>query len=158
MIFVRALIALCLVASAPACAAEIVRLGYTRTATDIAIYAAHKRGYFRDAGLDVQLTHVQSATVMLVPMASGGMDAMAGSASAGLFNATQRGLDIRLVASKVTTPKGFTSQTLIVRKEWFDSGKITKIADLKGRRSPRDRRVPARLARSIACCVQADSL
>ncbi len=134
MSIARALIALFLMASSPASAAELVKLGYTRTATDIAIYAAHKRGYFTQSGLEVELIHVQSASAMLVPITSGDMDALAGSASAGLFNATQRGLDIRLVASKVTTPKGFTSQTLIGRKEWFDSGKITKVADLKGQK------------------------
>ncbi len=134
MSIAKAVLVLSLLGAAPVSAAEKIRLGYTRTATDIAIYAAHKRGYFAAEGIDVEMIHVQSATTMLMPMASGDMDAMAGSASAGLFNATNRGLDIRLVASKVTTPKGFTSQTLIVRKEWFDSGKIRKIADLKGQK------------------------
>lgn len=123
-----------LFATLPATAAESVKIGITRTATDIAIYAADKRGYFKAAGIDVTLINVVSASAMLAPMASGDLDAIAGSASAGLFNATSRGLDIRLVASKVTTPKGFTSQTLIARKEAFDAGKITKIADLKGQK------------------------
>ena len=118
--------------AAPAAAADKIQLGYTRTATDIAIYAAHKRGYFREANLEVNMTHMQSAATTYVPLASGELDAMAGALTAGLFNAIARGLDIRIVASKVTTPRGFASQTLIVRKELFDSGKVTKIADLRG--------------------------
>ena len=129
----RALLALALL-PAPASAAESVKIGITRTATDIAIYAADKRGYFTAAGIDVTLINVASASAMLMPMAAGELDAIAGSASAGLFNATHRNLDIRLVASKVTTPKGFTSQTLILRKEEFDAGKVTKVADLKGKK------------------------
>ncbi len=127
------LIALSALAS-PAAAADSVKIGYTRTATDVAIYVADKRGYFKAEGLDVAMINVASASAMLVPMASGDLDAMAGSASAGLFNAANRGLDIRLVASKVTTPKGFASQTLIARKDNFDSGKFAKVADLKGQK------------------------
>lgn len=120
--------------AAGAQAAESVKVGYTRTATDIALYVADKRGYFKAEGLDIALVNMQSAAVMIVPMTSGDIDVMAGSASAGLYNAVTRGLDIRLVASKVTTPKGFTSQTLIVRKDLFESGKVKSIADLKGQK------------------------
>ena len=129
----RSLLALALIA-APAAAQERIRLGYTRTATDIAMYVADKRGYFKAEGLEVNFNHVASASAMIAPMAAGDLEVVAGSASAGLFNATTRGLDVRLVASKVTTPKGFTSQTLIVRKQEFDQGRITKVADLRGKR------------------------
>lgn len=113
---------------------SVLKVGYPRTATDIAIYVADKRGYFKQEGLQVTLTNFQSAAMMIVPLSSGDIDIIAGSASAGLYNAITRGLDIRLVASKVTTPKGFTSQTLIVRKDLFDSGKIRTVADLKGQK------------------------
>jgi NitT/TauT family transport system substrate-binding protein len=122
------------IATGNSVAAESVKVGYTRTATDIALYVADKRGYFKAEGLNVSLVNMQSAAVMIVPMTSGDIDVMAGSASAGLYNAIARGLDIRLVASKVTTPKGYTSQTLIVRKDLYDSGKIRSVADLKGQK------------------------
>ena len=111
---------------------ELVKVGYPRTATDIAIYVADKRGYFKAEGLTVQLTNFQSAAMMIVPITTGDIDVMAGSASAGLYNAIARGLEIRLVGSKVSTPKGRTSQTLIVRQELLDSGKVKSVADLKG--------------------------
>lgn len=118
----------------PTTAADIVKLGYPRVATDVAIYVADKRGYFKQEGLDVRLTNFQSAAMMIVPLTTGDIEVIAGSASAGLYNAIARGLDIRLVASKVTTPKGFTSQTLITRKELFDNGSVTTVAQLKGRK------------------------
>jgi len=111
-----------------------IKMGYPRTATDIAIYVADKRGYFRQEGIDLKLTNFQSAAMMIVPMTTGDIEAMAGSASAGLYNAIARGLDIKLIASKVTTPKGYASQTMIVRKELFDTGKIKSIADLRGQK------------------------
>ncbi len=129
---------LILALAAAACCSEAiaqqnkVNVGLTRLATDIALFVAEKRGYFKDEGLDVSLVNFQSAAVMIVPMTSGDIDVMAGAASAGLYNGLARGLDIRLVASKVTTPKGFTSQTLIVRKDHFDSGKVKTVAQLKG--------------------------
>ena len=109
-----------------------INVGLTSLATDIALFVAEKRGYFKSEGLDVSLVNFQSAAVMIVPMTSGDIDVMAGAASAGLYNGLGRGLDIRLVASKVTTPTGFTSQTLIIRKDHFESGKVKTVAQLKG--------------------------
>ena len=118
---------------APAAQAQDkINVGLARLATDIALFVADKRGYFKAEGLDVTLINFQSAAVMVVPITSGDIDVMAGAASAGLYNGLARGLDIRLVASKVTTPKGYTSQTLIVRRDLVESGKVKTVADLKG--------------------------
>ncbi len=107
-------------------------LGYPRTATDIGLYVADKRGYFREAGLDVEFVSFDSAARMVTPFAAGALQVVAGAASAAFYNAVARGFDFRIVADKVSTPPGRTSQTLIVRKDLIDSGKVRKVADLKG--------------------------
>ena len=116
------------------CSAEPVRLnvGITQTATDVGLYVAQKRGYFRDEGLDLNFVVFDSAARMIAPFASGDLDAAAGAPSAGLYNAVARGIDIRMVADKVSTPPGRPSQTLIVRKDLVDSGRFKELPDLKG--------------------------
>jgi NitT/TauT family transport system substrate-binding protein len=112
--------------------AEVVKVGLTNVATDIGLFVAHKRGYFRDEGLDVQFTTFDSAARMMAPFAAGDLDVSAGAPSAGFFNAVARGIDMRMVADKVSTPAGRPSQTLVVRKALVDSGRFKTLSDLKG--------------------------
>ncbi|HEV2573267.1 MAG TPA: ABC transporter substrate-binding protein [Beijerinckiaceae bacterium] len=109
-----------------------VNLGYTRLATDIGLYVADKRGYFKAEGLDVNFVLFDSAARMITPAATGDLDVVAGATSAGFYNAVARGIDLRVVADKVSTPPGRTSQTLIVRKALVDSGRFKTLADIKG--------------------------
>ncbi len=111
---------------------EVVKVGLTNVATDIGLFVAHKRGYFRSEGLDVQFITFDSAARMMAPFASGELDVSAGAPSAGFFNAVGRGIDMRIVADKVSTPLGRPSQTLVVRKALVDSGRFKTLADLKG--------------------------
>jgi NitT/TauT family transport system substrate-binding protein len=118
--------------SHPAHAQEKIVIGYTQTATDVGLYVADKRGYFKAEGLDVEFQRFDSAARMIAPIAAGDLQVIAGAASAGLYNAVARGIDIRIVADKVSTPPGRTSQTLIVRKDLVDSGRFKQLSDLKG--------------------------
>lgn len=134
-LFVCLLFAHAIAAGAPAAfaqKAEVVKLGLTNVATDIGLFVAHKRGYFRDEGLDVQFTTFDSAARMMAPFAAGDLDVSAGAPSAGFFNAVGRGIDMRIVADKVSTPPGRPSQTLVVRKALIDSGRFKTLSDLKG--------------------------
>ena len=113
---------------------EKVVLGYPQTATDIGLYVADKRGYFWDEGIQVEFLNFDSASRMIIPFAAGDLDVVAGAASSAFYNAVARGVDFRIVSDKVSTPPGRTSQTLIVRKDLIDSGKVKTVADLKGMR------------------------
>ena len=118
-------------AASAACAQEKVVIGNTQTATDIGLYVADKRGYFREEGIDAQFVTFDSAARMVTSMAGGDLQVIAGAASAALYNAIARGVDIRMVADKVSTPPGRTSQTLIVRKDLVESGRYKSLPDLK---------------------------
>lgn len=130
--------ALCVAAGAGAlaqtagAAAQKVKVGMTNVATDIGLFVAQKRGYFQQEGLDVEFITFDSAARMMAPFASGELDVSAGAPSAGFFNAVGRGIDMRIVADKVSTPPGRPSQTLIVRKDLVESGRFKTLADLKG--------------------------
>jgi NitT/TauT family transport system substrate-binding protein len=69
---------------------------------------------------------------MVAPLGAGQLDVGAGSASAGLYNAVTRGINIRIVADKSASPPGYGAMKIIVRKDHIDSGRYREPKDLKG--------------------------
>jgi NitT/TauT family transport system substrate-binding protein len=133
--FVGAIAALLIAVVCPAfaqTAMKKVTIGGTRSATDIGLWIAHKKGYFRDEGIDAEFITFDSAARMIAALGSGELDVSAGGHSAGLFNAVARGIDIRIVADKSQNVVGRSSIKLLVRKELVDSGRYKSFADLKG--------------------------
>ena len=123
-------------ATIPTALAQDVRVnvGIANSATDAALFVADKKGYFKAEGLDVNFIAFDSGARMIAPFASGDLDVGAGGPSAGLYNAVARGIDIRIVADKSSTPPGRPINFLLVRKDLVDSGRYKTLADLKGMR------------------------
>jgi NitT/TauT family transport system substrate-binding protein len=113
-------------------AADAVKVGTANSATDVGVYVAQKKGFFRDEGLDVSFIAFDSAAKMIAPFASGELDAGGGGTSAGLYNAVARGIDIKIVADKNHSPPGRGIQPLLIRKDHIESGRFKTLADLKG--------------------------
>ena len=109
-----------------------VTIGGTLSATDIGLWVAHKKGYFRDEGIDADFVTFDSAARMIAALGTGELDVSAGGHSAGLFNAVARGIDVRIVADKSQNVVGRSSIKLLVRKALVDSGRYKTFADLKG--------------------------
>jgi NitT/TauT family transport system substrate-binding protein len=109
-----------------------VTIGVTNSATDVGFFIAHKKGYFGEEGIDAQFITFDSAAKMIAPFASGDLDVGAGGTSAGLYNAVARGIDVRMVADKNSTPPGRASQKLLIRKDLVDSGQYKQLSDIKG--------------------------
>ena len=109
-----------------------VSVGITNSASDVSLFVAQKRGYFWEEGLEASFVSFPSAARMITPMASGDLDVGTGALSAALFNAVARGIDVRIVADKNSTPPGRGTQPLLVRKDHVESGRYKSLADLKG--------------------------
>jgi NitT/TauT family transport system substrate-binding protein len=109
-----------------------VRVGISSASSDVGFYIADKKGYFKQEGLDVKFTPFDSAAKMVAPLGAGQLDVGGGSPSAGLYNAVARGIDIKIVADKGSTPPGYGFQPLLVRKDLIDSGRYKSLKDLKG--------------------------
>jgi NitT/TauT family transport system substrate-binding protein len=121
-------------AAAGARAADLVkvRVGVTSSSSDAGFFIADKKGYFRKEGLEVTLISFDSAAKMVAPLGVGQLEVGGGAPSAGLYNALSRGIDIRIVADKGSTPPGYDYQPLLVRKDHIDSGRYKSLKDLKG--------------------------
>ncbi len=113
-------------------AQDVVTVGAASTTSDAPIYIADKLGYFRDEGLAVKVTNFRSAADMVAPLGIGQLDAGAGSASAGLYNATVQGIRIKIVADKASSPPGYGATKILIRKDHLDGGRFKTPADFKG--------------------------
>ena len=125
----------CLVlAQADSVRAQTITVGATSSTSDAPIYIADKKGYFQAEGLDVKVANFRSAADMVAPLGAGQLDAGAGSASAGLYNAVTRGIRIKIVADKASSPPGYGATKILVRKDHVESGRFKEVKDLKGMR------------------------
>ena len=112
---------------------EKVTVGITNAATDAGFFIADKKGYFRDAGIEITMTAFPSAAkIGSRRSAAVELDVGAGTVSAGLYNAVERGIHLRVVADKGSVTEQLEYSTLIVRKDLVDSGRYKTLADLKG--------------------------
>jgi len=113
-------------------AAQVVTVGATSSTSDAPIYIADKKGYFQAEGLQVKVINFRSAADMVAPLGAGEIAAGAGSASAGLYNAVARGIRIKIVADKASSPPGYGATKILVRRDHVDSGRYKELKDLKG--------------------------
>jgi NitT/TauT family transport system substrate-binding protein len=113
-------------------AAQAITVGVTSSTSDAPIFIADKKGYFRDEGLDVKVVNFRSAADMVAPLGAGQIEAGAGSASAGLYNAVARGIKIKIVADKASSAPGYGATKILVRKDHVESGRYRQLKDLKG--------------------------
>src|SRR6201999_1993618 len=109
-----------------------VNVGLTDTSSDVAFFIADKKGYFRNEGIAVTTTSFASAAKMIAPLGTGQLDVGGGTVAAGLYNAVERGINIKIVADKASIKDGYEYSTLLVRKDLVDSGRYKTLADLKG--------------------------
>jgi NitT/TauT family transport system substrate-binding protein len=109
-----------------------VRIATANVSSDIGFFIADKKGYFRDEGISVTFTSFNSAAKMIAPLGSGQLDVGGGTASAGLYNAVARGINVKIVADKGSIAPGYGFSSLLVRKDHVTSGRYKSYADLKG--------------------------
>lgn len=113
-----------------------VKVGIVQLPIFAPVYVAQSKGYFKDKGLTVNLNNVKSGQDAIPLAARGKLDAVAAGFSAGFFSSVNEGLDVRAVGSMgVAGPeKEKPASALVVAKKLHDSGAITSVADLKGKR------------------------
>lgn len=114
------------------CEGQTVNIGVVTSASDAPFFIADAKGYFKDAGVDVNFESFDSAAKMIAPLGSGALDVGGGAPSAGFYNAVSRDVNIKIVADKGTMAEGFSYMPLMVRKDLVDNGTVKSVADLRG--------------------------
>src|SRR5262249_19185525 len=127
----RAALALILLLSlAPAAPAQetIVRIGNAPSIASGALLIAIERGYFREAGIKVEIEPLDTASNAIALLAQNQFQMIEGGLAAGYFNALERNLPITIAMSRVSTPLG---HNMMLRTDLKDQ--VKEIKQLKGR-------------------------
>jgi NitT/TauT family transport system substrate-binding protein len=122
--------------AAPCLAADkkVVHVGVVERPDLAPFILALHGGLFEKQGLDVQPVVGTSGQDFVASLATGQMEVASGVPNAGLYNALNRGIDIRLVAdyAHVSQKPEDSTVSIVVRADLVDSGKVKGPADLKG--------------------------
>jgi NitT/TauT family transport system substrate-binding protein len=114
--------------AALAAAEDTVRIGTARSVSNGAELIAIEKGYFREAGIKVEMEDIDTSANTIAMLATNRLQIVAGGISAGYFNAIEKDLPIIVIADRVSAPIG---HNLMLRPDLKD--KVTSLAQLKGK-------------------------
>jgi NitT/TauT family transport system substrate-binding protein len=113
--------------SGAANAEETIKMGVVRSLANGALLLAQEKGYFKEAGIKLDLVFLQSSATGMASLAQGQLNIIAGGVSAGFFNALDKKLPIIITVDRVTTP---VRHNLMLRSDLKD--KVKSLKDRKG--------------------------
>ena len=116
-----------------------VTVGYIPFLIDAPFFVGIEKGYFADEGLELKLERIAGGADMLLQTAAGNFDIGSGGIGVSLFNAAGAAIKSgKEVPFEVVAPlhheKAPVATPLVVSKERYDSGELTKVSDLKGKK------------------------
>lgn len=124
-------------ASSPPLVPEMtpVKVAYLPVVSNGPLFLAKEEGYFEKQGIHVEFEKFQSAAAALPALINGDIAVSGGGVSPSLVNAITKGVHVRIVADKGrNSPGSCNASGLVVRRDLYESGVITKPSDLKGKK------------------------
>jgi NitT/TauT family transport system substrate-binding protein len=119
--------------AAPAIAANRkIKVGALRFTSHSGSFIAFERGYFANAGLDVEFEFFQAAQPMAVAIASGDVDYAVTAMSGGLISLADKGA-IKVIGGALSEEPGIDGQKFLASDAAFQAG-VTTPADLAGKK------------------------
>ena len=106
--------------------------GYVPSTLFAPLFVAADRGFLRDAGFEVTLQPIVAGADSMSLVAQGQIDLAGAALSAAFYNAVNRDLDVRYVASTAYQPRTGHPSALLVREDLYDAG--VRIPDLRGKK------------------------
>ena len=108
-----------------------IKVGALRFTSHSASFIAVERGYFDDAGLDVELEFFQAAQPMAVAIASGDVDYAVTAVTGGLVSLADKGA-IKVIGGAVKEEAGIDGQQILASDAAFQAG-VTDPSKLGGK-------------------------
>ncbi|MEP2892763.1 ABC transporter substrate-binding protein [Tateyamaria sp.] len=119
--------------AAPALAAnKKIKVGALRFTSHSGNFVGFERGYFADAGLDVEFEFFQAAQPMAVAIASGDIDYAVTAVSGGLINLADKGA-IKVIGGALSEEAGIDGQKYLISDASYQAG-IKTLKDLDGKK------------------------
>jgi NitT/TauT family transport system substrate-binding protein len=94
-----------------------------------ATYIANDKGWYRDAGIEIEIANVDTAASAMSLVASNRMQVVEGGLASNYWNALAQGLPVIMASERGSSP---LHHAILVRNDLKES--VKKIADLKGRK------------------------
>jgi NitT/TauT family transport system substrate-binding protein len=117
-----------LAASASAQQPAKIVIGAVPSLPSASTYLAADKGYFREAGIEVEIENLGSAADAMAMLASNRMQIVEGGYSAGYWNALAQGMPVTMAYERGSSP---LNHKVVIAPDMAD--KIKSIADLKGK-------------------------
>ncbi|MDH3714558.1 MAG: ABC transporter substrate-binding protein [Gammaproteobacteria bacterium] len=114
-----------------AAAADKIALGALRFTSHSGGFVAYEKGYFAEAGLDVEFKFFQAAQPMAVAIASNDVDFGVTAISAGLINLAEKGA-VKVVGGALQEERGIDGSAILASTAAYDAG-LTAPGKLAGR-------------------------
>ena len=109
-----------------------IKVGALRFTSHSASFIAKERGYFEQAGLDVEFEFFQAAQPMAVAVASGDIDYAVTAISGGLISLAEKGA-VKVIGGVLSEEPGIDGQKFLVSDKAYQSG-VRSPKDLDGKR------------------------
>src|SRR5438445_5171430 len=97
--------------------AQPIKIGELGIVADAPFYIAIEKGYFAAEKVDVVLERFNSAAQATAPLSTNQVQVVGGGVSAALYNAFARDWPVRIVMARTRDMPGFSSDTLILRRD-----------------------------------------
>jgi len=119
----------------PTPALTTVKVAYLPIISNGPLFIAQEEGYFARQGINVEFVKFQSAPASVPALINGDIAVSGGQFSPAMVNAIMKGANVRIVADKGRASSGTCNTNgIVVRRALFESGEVTKVSDLKGRK------------------------
>lgn len=127
------LAALPLAAPQPAPAAELgtVKIGLLRVSSQAPFFVGYEKGYFAEAGVDLEIVFFDAAVPATLAIASGDVDMSIVGLIPAFFNLAADG-SVKVVSGHAREAPGFQNTGFFASQAAWDAG-VRSFADLKGR-------------------------
>ena len=112
---------------------KALTIGYVPSTLFAPVFVAQERGYLHDAGFNATLTPIVAGQDAMALVAQSQMDVATAGLSAAFFNAINRALDVKFVASTGYQPAKGHPTALMMRQDLYDAG-AHDASSLKGKK------------------------
>jgi NitT/TauT family transport system substrate-binding protein len=120
----------------PTMALTTVKVSYLPTISYGPLFIAKEEGYFARQGITVEFEKFQGGSIALPSLINGDIAVSSGTVNPSIINAIAKGAHVRIVADKGRNSPGYSCNAsgLMVRRDLYESGALTRISDLKGKK------------------------
>ncbi len=109
-----------------------IKVGALRFASHSASFIAKERGYFKQAGLDVEFEFFQAAQPMAIAIASGDIEYAVTAISGGLISLAEKGA-VKVIGGALSEESGIDGQKFLVSDKAYQAG-VRSPKDLNGKK------------------------